>query len=153
MLASDIITAVLGSTDIWKMSSSSLQRYMSELQKVDSVSLSSFSSFLFSFSIYFLFFYFQNLGLGLESPSHISHSDRDGHKSRGASKDVESSGRDDIIPHVISMIIQGRLEIARTDHQVVVYKVDSLVQSSLLSSLIQPYTRFFSLTHTKVFKL
>ena len=34
------------------------------------------------------------------------------------------------------MAVEGRLEVVNTDHNVLVYKVDNPVQSSLLSSLM-----------------
>ena len=44
-------------------------------------------------------------------------------------------------PYGIYMAVQGRVEIASTDHESKVYKVDYLVQSSLSSSLVLPNTR------------
>ena len=44
--------------------------------------------------------------------------------------------KDDVIQHVQHMAVQGRLEVTSTDHVDLVYKVDYLVQSSLLSSLV-----------------
>jgi len=34
------------------------------------------------------------------------------------------------------MAVQGRLEVVSMDHEVLVYKIDYLIQSSLLSSLM-----------------
>ena len=40
------------------------------------------------------------------------------------------------------MAVYGRLGVVGTDHEVLVYKVDNPVQSSLLSSLVLSNTKF-----------
>ena len=71
------------------------------------------------------------------------HIRRHGHKSHGAKKDIEGSGRmmsynvlNTCWPYGIHMAVQGRVEIASMDHEFKVYKIDYLVQSSLSSSLV-----------------
>ena len=48
------------------------------------------------------------------------------------------------------MAVQGRLEVAGTDHVGLIYKVDYLVQSSPLSSLVLTNIRFYLLTYSHV---
>ena len=66
-----------------------------------------------------------------------------GHKSHDTKKDVEGSGKmmsynmlNTCWPYGIHMAVQDRKEIASTDQESKVYKVDYLVQSSLSSSLV-----------------
>ena len=108
--------------------------------------------FLFSlcisiFSIYFSLFYFQNQGQYQSDKIMLSHNrshqmtQSQNHMTHGRRQKVLEEQHHTICEiHVnfkdIYMVIQGRLEIACMDHQILVYKVDNPVQSSLLSSLI-----------------
>ena len=117
---------------------------MSSLQIIDLVSFYFIFHFSLSFHIIFLFFYFQSIGLGLD------------HKiQRTKQKDLEqitSYNMDTTCwPHVLHMVVQGRLHSSEHRPLVVVYKVDQFVQRSLSSSLVLLNTRVVLLFNPKDF--
>ena len=113
--------------------------------------------FYFLFLLYFLFsflffFYFQNnSGQGLLVT--LSHQSQVMAQSHDQSRDTEEGSRwfqNKVIlysmdntcwPHVILMVIQGRMHSSKHRPLVVVYKVDYFVKRSLSSSLVLLNTR------------
>ena len=131
---------------------------LSRLLTMDLTFISTFHFILFCF-VFLLFFYFQN-NSGQGSSVTLSHQSqidgivtrlimRLGESSRRFWNKVTSYSMDNTCwPHVILMVIQGRVHSSQHGLWVIVYKVDYFVLGTLSSSLVSLNTRVSSLLNT-----